>query len=145
MVAACPRGVFLLVLVSGCAAHSRCSVGTEVTPPLCPVDFPEVRSVRVLENASKSPAETDPNVSCDGFIVDEQVVRRYFQLTKSTNENDAHHTLDYSPCQAAGDVVFENGQSGKWTLSQARSGTLAIAGGETMILYCPDCGFEPFQ
>jgi len=31
-------------------------------------------------------------------MVDEQVVRRYFELAKSTNENDAHHTLDYSPC-----------------------------------------------
>jgi hypothetical protein len=43
------------------------------------------------------------------------------------------------------DVVFENGQSGRWTLTQARSGTLAMPVRESLILYCPDCGFEPFQ
>ena len=145
MVAACTKAALLLFLISGCAAHNRCSAGNELMPPLCPVELPEVRAVRVLENARKSPAETDPNVSCAEFIVDEQIVRRYFQLMKSTNENDAHHTLDYSPCQAAGEVVFEDGQSGRWTLSQARSGTLAMTGRDPMILYCPDCRFEPFQ
>lgn len=145
MVAVCAKGALLLLFVSGCIAHKRCSAATEVMPPLCPVELPKVRSVRVLENAIKSPAEADPNVSCAEFIVNEHIVRRYFQLMKSTNENDAHHTLDYSPCQAAGDVVFENGQSGRWTISQARSGTLAVTGREPMTLYCPDCGFEPFQ
>lgn len=138
--------VGLLVLVaSGCSAHNKCAIGTEVMPPLCPVDLPGIRTVRIVENASKSPAETDPSVSCAQFIVNEQVVRRYFELAKSTNENDAHHTLDYSPCQAAGDVVFEDGQSGQWTLSRARSGTLTVAGREPLILYCPECEFAPFQ
>lgn len=141
-----PRKVVLLILLaSGCSAHNRCSMGTELMPPLCPVDVPRIRTIRIVENASKSPAETDPSVSCGQFRVDEQVVRRYFALARSTNENDAHHTLDYSPCQAAGDIVFENGQSGRWTLSQARSGTLTVTGREPLILYCPDCGFEPFQ
>jgi hypothetical protein len=97
-------------------------------PPLCPVELPGIRTIRILENARKSAAETDPNVSCAGFKVDEGIVRRYFELMKSTNENDAHHSLDYSPCQAAGEVVFENGQSGQWTLSQAKSGTLTMTG-----------------
>ena len=144
MVTRC-KAVLLLFVASGCSAHNRCSLGTEVMPPLCPVDLPGIRSVRIVENASKSPADTDPSVSCAGFRVDERIVRRYFELAKSTNENDAHHTLDYSPCQAAGEVVFEDGQSGRWTLSQARAGTLAVRGREPLILYCPDCGFEPFQ
>jgi hypothetical protein len=137
--------VWLLLMASGCSAHNRCSIGTEVMPPLCPADLPQIRTVRIVENASKSPAETDPSVSCAQFRVDEQVVRRYFELAKRTNENDAHHTLDYSPCQAAGEVVFGDGQSGQWTLSQARSATLAVTGRERLILYCPDCGFKPFQ
>jgi hypothetical protein len=144
MVTRC-KAVLLLLLASGCSAHNRCSIGTEMMPPLCPVDLPGIRTVRIVENASKSPAETDATVSCAQFSVDERIVRRYFELAKSTNENDAHHTLDYSPCQAAGEVVFEDGQSGRWTLSQARSGTLAVTGREPLILYCPDCGFEPFQ
>ena len=133
-----PRKVVLLILLaSGCSAHNRCSMGTELMPPLCPVDVPRIRTIRIVENASKSPAETDPSVSCGQFRVDEQVVRRYFALARSTNENDAHHTLDYSPCQVAGDIVFENGQSGRWTLSQARSGTLTVTGREPLILFCP--------
>lgn len=87
----------------------------------------------------------DPGVSCTGFDVNEQVVRRYFELAQSTNESDAHHTLDYSPCQVAGEVEFENGQSGRWTMTRTRSGTLEIDGRETMVLYCRDCGFAPFQ
>lgn len=114
-------------------------------PPLCPVELPPIRSVSVTENATKSPAEPDPSVSCEGFRVDEQVLRRYLSLAKRTNENDAHHTLDYSPCQAAGEVIFEDGQFGRWTLTQARSGTLTMPGQEAIILYCPDCEFEPFQ
>ena len=138
-----PRKVVLLILLaSGCSAHNRCSMGTELMPPLCPVDVPRIRTIRIVENASKSPAETDPSVSCGQFRVDEQVVRRYFALARSTNENDAHHTLDYSPCQVAGDIVFENGQSGRWTLSQARSGTLTVTGREPLILFFPDCDFD---
>ena len=139
------KAVLLLLLASGCSAHNKCSIGTELIPPLCPVDLPTIRTVRIVENASKSPAETDPSVSCADFRVDEQIVRRYFDLAKSTNENDVHHTLDYSPCQAAGEVVFEDGRAGRWTLSQARIGTLALMGAEPLILYCPDCAFEPFQ
>jgi len=119
MVARC-NGMLVILLALGCAARNRCTVGTELMPPLCPVKLPAIRTVSIVSNADKSPAETDPNVSCAGFTVDEQVVRRYFELTRSTNENDAHHTLDYSPCQAAGEVVFEDGQTGRWTLSQAR-------------------------
>ena len=137
--------ILILCVASGCAAHNRCSVGTELMPPLCPTDLPPVQTVRIVENASKSPAETAPSVSCAAFRVDENAVRRYFELARSINENDAPHTLDYSPCQASGEVVFENGQSGRWTVTQARSGTLAMTGRETLILYCPDCGFEPFQ
>ena len=108
-----PWKVAILLLACGCSAHTRCSIGTELMPPLCPVELPEIRTVRILENASKSPAETDPNVSCAQFRVDERIVRRYFELAKSTNENDAHHTLDYSPCHASGEVAFQDGQSGR--------------------------------
>jgi len=64
MVARCTAG---LLLAPGCAAHNKCSIGTEVMPPLCRVDLPGIRTVRIVENASKSPAETDPSVSCSQF------------------------------------------------------------------------------
>ncbi len=139
------KGVLVLVLALGCAARNKCTAGTELMPPLCPVRLPAIRTISIVSNADKSPAEADPKVSCVDFRVDDQNVRRYFELTKSPDENDAHHTLDYSPCQAAGEVVFENGQFGQWTLSQSRLGSLAMTGQETLTLYCPDCGFAPFQ
>src|SRR5688572_21808788 len=98
------RCALVLLLVSSCVARNQCTAGTELTPPLCPVQLPTITSVRILRNADKSPAEVDPSVSCAGFVLNEQVVRRYFELARSTNENDAHHRLDYSPCQAAGEV-----------------------------------------
>jgi len=129
----------------GCASHSNCSKGSEFVPPLCPLKLPAVRSIVITENASKDPVDADPSISCERFHVDEQGVRKYFELARSTNENDAHHTLDYSPCRAAGEVTFEDGSTGHWTLSQLRSGALTMGASRPIILYCPECNFEPFQ
>ena len=84
-------------------------------------------------------------MTCDGFFVKEEDVRRYLAKAKSTNENDAHHTLDWSPCYASGKVVFSNGQSGEWTVDQSRQGSLVMDDGKKTILYCPGCKFRPFQ
>lgn len=138
------KAVLLSLLASGCSGHTRCSIGTEVSLRFAQSTSPGVEQYESWRNASKSPAETDASVSCAQFSVDDRIVRRFFELAKSTNENDVHDTLDYSPCQAAGEVVFEDGLSGRWTLSQARSGTLAVTGRGPLILYCPDCSFEPF-
>jgi len=142
------RALALLLLAlgaAGCSAHDRCSRATEVTPRLCPAALPDIRAVRVLENASQSPAQAEPGASCAAFDVDEHVARRFLELARATNANDAHHTLDHSPCQAAGEVEFENGQTGRWALSRARSGTLVVGGREPLVLYCPACDFAPFQ
>lgn len=133
-----------LSVLCACGSRDGCTEGSELMPPLCPLELPAIQSVTITENASKAAAETDPKVSCDGFRVDERVVRRYFELAKRTNENDAHHTLDYSPCGAAGGLIFANGQTGRWQLSQLRSGSLVMANGENIVLYCPTCDFEPF-
>jgi hypothetical protein len=135
----------LLAAFAACTSQEECTKGSEFEPPLCPLNLPAIKTLTITENASKAPAETDPAVSCDSFKVDEQAVRRYFEGAKSTNANDAHHTLDYSPCYASGEVTFADGRSGRWTVSQLRSGSLIIGNAEPVILYCPTCEFAPFQ
>lgn len=137
--------IALLVLSLGCASTSQCTRGSEFEPRLCPLQLPSIQSLEIEKNGAKGPAETDPGVACDGFRVDEDVVRRYLAAAKTTTANDAHHTLDWSPCYAAGSITFSDGRSGKWSVSQLRLGTLSFGSDEQIILYCPTCEFAPFQ
>lgn len=114
-------------------------------PPLCPLALPAIAKITITENGAKSPAEKDPAVTCADFSVQGELVRRYLSLAQVTNENDAHHTLDWSPCYASGRIVFIDGSAGTWTLSQSRTGWLTTAGEKTMVLYCPQCTFKPFE
>jgi hypothetical protein len=84
-------------------------------------------------------------VTCDSFRVDEKIVRHYLAAAKTTTANEAHHTLDWSPCYAAGSITFTDGRHGRWSVSQTRLGTLSFGSDEQIILYCPSCEFEPFQ
>jgi len=136
----------LLLCVATTAAHadSACSSGHEFEPPLCPTDLPAIRKITITKNAAKSPADSDPSTRCTSFRLRETQIRRYFEHARSTNANDAHHTLDWSPCYAAGEILFRDGRTGRWSIDQFRSGTLTIGNGEPLVLYCPDCKFKPF-
>ena len=141
----------VLVAVLSCAlasasfAKERCTKGSEFEPPLCPLRLPKISKVTIVENAAKSPAEQSSAVVCGGFMVKEEHVRRFFAKAKSTDENDAHHTLDWSPCYASGKVFFRDGSAGEWSIDQFRQGSLVTAEGKKTVLYCPDCKFKPFQ
>ena len=127
------------------AATKHCTSGSEFEPPLCPLHLPKISKVTIVENASKSPAEQDKSVVCESFFVKESHVRRFFAKAKSTHENDAHRTLDWSPCYAAGKLNFSDGSSGEWSIDQFRQGALVTEDGKKTVLYCPDCKFKPFQ
>ncbi len=133
-----------LLLAHGAWAADACTVGSEFEPPLCPLVLPAIKMIVIEENAAKSPASTDARVSCKAFRVTPKVVRNYLARAKSTNAHDAHYTLDWSPCHAAGSVVFGDGRVGEWRVEQFRSGSLKVDGGEATVLYCPTCTFKPF-
>ncbi len=95
-----------LAVLSACASRDGCTPGSEFEPPLCPLEIPAIETITITENAAKAQADTDPAVSCESFRVDENAVRQYFAAAKLTNANDAHHTLDWSPCYATGEIDF---------------------------------------
>lgn len=132
-----------LAMLSACTSKTECTSGSEFEPPLCPLKLPPITALTIAENAAKTPAEEDSTVSCDSFKVTEDDVRRY--LTQARQANDAHHTLDWSPCYADGEVTFTDGGHGRWSLSQSRTGSLSVGNAEALVLYCPNCEFPPFQ
>ena len=135
-----------LSVITGCSfAGDPCTKGSEYEPSLCPLQLPKINKVTIVENAAKSPAEKDIAVTCASFSVNEEQVRRYFSMAKVTDESDAHHTLDWSPCYASGKILFSDGSTGDWNLSQFRAGSLVVSAGKKMFLYCPQCKFKPFQ
>lgn len=134
-----------LATLCACAPQDECTSGSEFEPPLCPLKLPAISTLSIAENAAKAPAETDATVSCERFRVDEKSVRQYLSAAKRTDPSAAHHTLDWSPCYASGEVTFADGRKGRWTVSQLRSGSLAIGDADALTLYCPTCEFEPFQ
>ena len=99
-------GVAALLFAGNCLAAETCTKGSEYEPPLCPLKIPKIAKITIEQNAAKSSAQQEA-VSCDGFKVSQRIVRRYFAKAKATNENDAHHTLDWSPCYASGKLGFE--------------------------------------
>jgi hypothetical protein len=137
-----------LMLAFGVTAHaggSGCSSGTEFEPPLCPVHLPKIKSVAVEATAAKASSETDPSVDCSSFKLGERQVRRFLARAKRADANDAHHTLDWSPCHASGTISFQDGTTARWSIHQLRSGTLTFDRGDTLVLYCGGCGFRPFR
>lgn len=137
--------VLCCVCAGASCAADRCTKGSEFEPPLCPLHLQKISSVTIVENAAKAPVEPDKSVACDRFLLEEQHVRRYFAKARSTSGNDAHHTLDWSPCYASGKITFSDGRSAEWTMDQLRQGSLVMDDGKKTVLYCPDCKFKPFQ
>lgn len=138
--------VFLILVFSTCAvlASEACTQGSEYEPSLCPLNLPGIEKISIEENAAKSPAEKDPTIICSEFKLTERQVRRYFRNAKSVSENDAHYTLDWSPCYTSGKMEFSDGRHGIWSINQFRMGTLVMSNGEKFIQFCPKCQFKPF-
>ena len=136
----------LLCAATGMAwAEGACSPGSEFEPRTCPLDLPHIARITILRNATKSTQETDPAVSCGGFKLTPKLVRRYLTHAKTVDPNDAHHTLDWSPCSASGELLLADGRRGRWHIEQLRAGTLTIGEADEQILYCPSCKLRPFR
>lgn len=138
--------MLLLCVAAGTAqAEGGCTPGSEFEPRTCPLALPRIAHLTILRNAAKSIQETDPAVSCGGFRLTPKLARRYLTHAKTVDANDAHHTLDWSPCSASGEVRFADGRRGHWHIEQLRAGTLKIGDADEQILYCPSCKLKPFQ
>lgn len=133
------------LMASPMLAQGCCTKGSEFEPPLCPFVLPKIASVSIEENGAKAAAAQEEDIDCSTFKINQVLVRRYLSRAKQTNESDAHHTLDWSPCYASGTLKFSNGQSAHWSINQLRTGSLSVEGKDKIFLYCPTCDFKPFQ
>lgn len=138
-------GTVLAVVSVACSADEECIEATEYQPALCQVKLPKTTSVTIQENAATSPASDDRKIDCSSFKLTAKDVRRYFENALKTSPEDAHHTLDWSPCYASGTLVFSDGRKAHWSINQFRTGSLSITGESRMFLYCPDCKYKPFE
>jgi hypothetical protein len=145
MVKSLLAGLLLCVATVTAWAEGGCTAGSEFEPRTCPLELPRITRITILRNAAKSIQETDPAVSCGGFKLTPTLVRRYLTHAKTVDANDAHHTLDWSPCSASGEVRFADGRRGRWHIEQLRAGTLKIGDADEQVVYCASCKFKPFQ
>lgn len=137
--------LFIALSALGCHAEEKCTQGSEFEPPLCPSAYTKISDIKIKINAEKSAVDKTSEINCDSFVLTESLVRKYFELAKTANENDAHHTLDWSPCVSKGQIIFANGQNGVWEINQFRVGSLTLNDKKKVVLYCPQCIFPPFQ
>jgi hypothetical protein len=130
------------VLLASCAAND-CSPGSEFEPSLCALDLPQISRFEIHSNATRS--KSDLAARCDDFLLSDAVLHMYFSAARQADSAEVHHTLDWSPCSASGEVFFSDGRIGQWTISQSRVGSLVINGDDAITLYCPRCAFLPFK
>jgi hypothetical protein len=135
--------IAVCILLASCASRD-CSPASEFEPALCALSLPQITRLDIHENAAGS-SLADAATRCDDFRLSESQLRMYFSAARQADTNDVHHTLDWSPCHASGEVHFNDGRSGRWTISQSRIGSLAIGGDDAITLYCPRCRFTPFK
>lgn len=134
----------LLSAVLGCSAHERCTKATEFMPALCPLHLPEIVDVRIEQNGVKADAAKDDPADCTRFKVDGQVVRHFFESARKVDANDAHHTLDWSPCYASGTLTFADGRKAHWDINELRTGDFDLGTGARQFVYCQTCRAKPF-
>lgn len=124
----------------GCAGGPAAD-GSE--PRLYALELPLIAKLTIEENAAKAPAEGG-EADCSGFVLNAEDVRVFLERAGAVSEHDYRHTLDWSPCYAAGTVQFADGLTGTWGIQQLRAGSLSLSDGRTLYLYCPRCRSGPF-
>ena len=125
-------------------ARDRCTKGSEFEPPLCPLAMSPIARLVIEENGAKSSLASEASTDCSSFVLTEKLVRRYLSRAKRVPAGGAHSTLDWSPCYASGKVLFKDGRSAQWRVSQLRVGSLSVDGQAEQTLYCSTCKDKPF-
>ena len=140
------RQLYLLTfigLADASGATEHCTPPTEYEPELCPLHHLAITSVKIEHNGRKAVAAQNDPVDCSAFRLDEAKVRRFFSKGKVVAPKN-EHSLDWAPCSSDGVLRLANGNVVRWEIDQSKVGWLIYGTGNTTIVYCPDCDFEPF-
>ena len=136
--------VILCSAAGGARAEDGCTAGSEFEPGLCPLNLPRIGQITVRQNGGTT-LEAGPAANCAAFRLTPRQVRRYLTRAKAVHANDAHYTLDRSPCFASGELMFSDGRRGEWFIEQFRAGNVKIGAADAQLVYCPACHVRPFR
>ena len=124
---------------------ASCTVVTEYIPSLCPNTLTKIAGLTVEKTPAPTGVPQAGEADCRAFHLSPRQARRFFQSAKITDEANAHHTLDWSACNANGTVIFANGQRAQWSINLMRTGRLVFENGQKIFMFCPDCHYQPFS
>ena len=133
---------FLLLAVNTLSLASENSV-YEVQP----YKITPVKSVSNIKNAvwADNISSDETPESCANFVLTKNNVREFFRLARQASEREYGHDLSMSRCSSSGEVIFANGDKGKWKIDRARRGLLTLSDGRAAYFYCAKCRPKVFE
>lgn len=130
----------LLLALSGAAPLKQAGPAEAVpTPALAKSGLPKIRSITMTSRVPAPGAAGTEHPDCASFVLSEADAREFLTKAGKVTQHDFAHMLDWSPCHAAGRVMFANGRRATWDIQQLRAGSLTMDDGRTIHLYCPSC------
>lgn len=133
-----------LILAVTASATLTAHDGTGTEPKMHRTHLPPISRVTIRNSGAISPASGEPAEQCADFKLSYEEIREYIVKAAEVAEHDYFHMLDWSPCNASGEVTFKNGVTGFWAIQQYRAGSLKLSNGRTLYLYCPQCKAKAF-
>lgn len=132
----------IFAVTASAAAATDDGSGTE--PKMRKTHLWPISTVTIRNSGATSPVSREPAEQCTDFRLSDQEVREYIGRAAEVTEHGYFHMLDWSPCYASGEVAFQNGVTGSWSIQQYRAGSLKLSNGRTVYLYCPQCQAKAF-
>ena len=112
-----------------------------------PYKITTVKTVSNIKNAAWSDniSSDETAKSCAKFVLTKNNVREFFRLARQASEREYGHDLSMSRCSSSGEIIFANGDKGKWKIDRARRGLLTLSDGRAVYFYCAKCRPKVFE
>lgn len=115
----------------------------EIRPyKVAPVKKIIIREIGKWSDRRSSSGETQQD--CSAFRPRETDVREFFHRARRVSYSTYLNELDASRCYAAGEIFFDNGDRGSWTIDAFRRGVLTLSDGRNVYFYCTKCRAKVF-
>lgn len=118
--------------------------GSGTEPKMRKTHLSPISTVTIRTSGATAPSSREPAEQCANFRLSYQEIREYINRAAEVTEHDYFHMLDWSPCYVSGDIAFQDGVTGSWSIQQYRAGSLRLSNGKTLYLYCPQCQAKAF-
>lgn len=107
---------------------------------LCPLQARTVNHINIEKTGSIYSGHNNENekIACKLFRPKQKQLVRFFSLASESKESGTLLHEYYSPCFAAGTVVFDDGSSGRWNLQSSGLGFVFFNTGEQAVFFYKD-------